>query len=571
MAGEWDVVSTRKAKEWDVVSTEPIQGQISAITGKEIPTGPEKIQASKTLIGEAAPYALDAVLAAAAPQLGIAKAAPTVLRIGGKLVNLGSRALAGGVGGMWGEAERQQMTGENAPDSIAMSGAVGAGSELAAPVLGKALKWGGTALSEASIAGRAVKNWMKDNMIGKIEKFTKSIAPEIDPEQAVFAIGDAMTGKRKIAKEAYNEYKPALEYVAKNPDYGDGKRIYMNDLRQYLDGIKKDIASVKIDTTKPEIERISETALNQETVKYFGFDPENGIGKSLMSLMENGGVSPFDVPDLHKVYGAKNKFGKLTGSERKSREELKDVILNDLDKIGIGLNGEKDKTIGGIIRAADENYKATAEYFENHPIANKLIAQYRKDVAGRPVYEAAPEYAIKQIFDGLDSIGLQNFKTNILKLKDGEKLWAGLEYGWVQDMFKKAIKESDQLGDKRLMPWELLKYVDDNKGKLEILSPGISKRLDEEIKMLRQVSTGLREAQPGKGAMTTLSMLGTGGMVANSLRGDTSNPENYVYPGLYEAMGALSALSVLSPKAQRFIGTIGKQGLKLGGHEAVKP
>jgi len=299
-------------------------------------------------------------------------------------------------------------------------------------------------------------------------------------------------------------------------------------------------------------------------VQYFGLDPNAGTGKALSDLLETGTVDPLNVPALHTIYSgknSKNEFKDLLPSERVAREKLKSVVLTDLDNIIVKIGEEQaEKTIGGIIRAADENYKAVAEYFKKNPVAKKIIEPFRKDASGRMMYEAAPEMAIRKIFES-PPITIQTFKENVLKLPDGEKVWAGIEYGWVKDMFDRAVKESAENGDRKLMPWQLIKEVDANAAKLDMIDPNLRKGINKQIEFLRDISAGFRDLDSAMGGGKLLAAAGSSAVAFKA---------NMATAGAYEVLAAASAYASLSPRLQKHLGTLNKTALKIGGHEVAK-
>jgi hypothetical protein len=85
--------------------------------------------------------------------------------------------------------------------------------------------------------------------------------------------------------------------------------------------------------------------------------------------------------------------------------------------------------------------------------------------------------------------------------------------------------------------------------------------LKKQIKHLKEIVVGMRFD-------SDKLMAGAG---SGFISGKAIYSGDYMTAIAYEALGAASAWASLSPKAQKFAATFGKQGGKFAGHELAKP
>ena len=469
--------------------------------------------------------------------------------LGAKALNLAKRAGGVGAGGMFGSMAEQAVEGRPfSPKETLEEGAWATGSELAlsplvaaakrlyAPAKDKVTDLSRSAmqlakdaglpvsksrfvdgaipkmwqvLSDYTPAGRMITNKYRDTLIDQSTKRAQSFAKNMGFDDAVMP--KDTIGKRigetfdPDFKSIYQPYKDALRMEAKK----NGGFIYMDESAQALGELKnmqeREVSKLLSGTTK-EMHKNTYKIADNEVIKKFGYSPASEQGKMIKAFLYNEEVTPHVIEDLlGKVF--KGWDAKLS-TTRAAREKFKELLLKDLDNIRVGVEGE---TAGSIKAAADKVFGETKELMKKSPTLNYITGKYRNS-PGLKFYQAEGELVVDKLWDKGLTDELMTMKTQILKEPDGQKLWAGLQFHWLQGIVKKSMKQDDVTGQLVLKPMAFFEQISAKKDTLRKLMPESWPKIEKEVELYKNIAPDFK-ARNAQSPWVVGTLLSGGGAV----------------------------------------------------------
>ena len=214
-----------------------------------------------------------------------------------------------------------------------------------------------------------------------------------------------------------------------------------------------------------------------------------------------------------------------------------------------GMMGITKTTVGQIRRNADDVFGATSNWFRENPTAQRLIMNMR--FGGGKYYESFPERVGDIIFKAQPE-QIASLKNFIIDQPGGKDAWAGVEFSFISDLYKKSTKEIPETGKQFLQPFKLATLIDENKEMIKTVMPDLYPKLMQEAQYYFKVAPEFESASilKGAGAVAVLSR-GIGGSAGTYLMGGAGIP-------VAEGVGALSAWALLSPSAKKGLRTLTK-------------
>jgi hypothetical protein len=324
---------------------------------KDVPPITQQFRDLPKFAAKALPAIGDVIGTFAAPQYRGA------LKLGPKLINLGSRMLGSGVGSGAGSIAGQAIEGEGVDlgqvGGEALLGMGGeAGFSAVSGITKPFRKFGKELLSDVTVAGSAIKNKLRRKLVERTtkraQKFTNDIAPELVKKQDVgiddlgFMVDAAMDESRAM----YSVYETALDRFAKEKG---GGVVYLDDTAQLLGDLKEEFGKAIAQRSK---RAPNELTMQNAVLREMGYTPTTGFEVKKLFLSDE--VTPEQVKYLLATVfkkGQKGGFYDLAPSQRALREKLKEALLSDIDKISMGT-----KTAKVLKKEADEVFKSIKQF-----------------------------------------------------------------------------------------------------------------------------------------------------------------------------------------------------------------
>jgi len=361
-----------------VTDFKPIGGPISTVTGKPIPTAEQKAAEGINFIKSAGPIIGDIALTAAVPQLAIAKKASLLGKLGLKGLNTLFRAGAAGAGSAGGAVATDAIFGELNTDRAKKEALMGGGGELAISSLvggakkaSKILKPLFEMVPNLTFSGTAVKNHynkqFKEAATNRAENFLLDVAPEAVKKQAVKETSLSVMVNRAYAENggAYELYKTAINDASER----EGGVILVDDLNLAINEM--------FQRARAELPEGTKLQIMNEALGQFNYTPN--LRKMLAKFEESDSATPREIEYLFANIFQNKGWNKLNPAQQEAREKLKEVFLADMDKLTA-------QNVGGLKRAADEEFKALAKFNTLRRIYNKAIVTTNADTGAKSLH-----------------------------------------------------------------------------------------------------------------------------------------------------------------------------------------
>ena len=330
-------------------------------------------------------------------------------RLAGKLGNLLMRGLSSAEGSYAGSFVGQQIEkGGVDTQEAGKEAALGFGGELALGLLGGPIKWVAKKvtrpmmelMSDITFSGSAVKEKLRNNLIARTSKraidFIEKAAPDIVKKQDVDVrdLGVMVESALDETRLMFSIYEDALEkHAVKNNGL-----IALDDTSQFLGDLKETLRT-KITKMRKTGSSPSEFVVNNRVLKELGYTPQTGF--ELQKLLEDDLANPKQVKYLLATVFKSGKKGyeRLTPSVQNLREELKEVMKNDLNRITETSGG---KSALAAKEEADEVFKTVKQF---QFIKNLFDRSIRELDTGKR--ELRPYKLYREIYENKKSIQKQ--------------------------------------------------------------------------------------------------------------------------------------------------------------------
>lgn len=499
-----------------------------------------------------------------APQLTLPSKAGPVLRIGGELVNLGSRMLgsAGGAGGasVLGDVALGRdidVPGAKREAAYAAGGEVlGSGVDALIKSVPKAAK----SLSDYTVLGRAMNRMYRGRIADQATQHFANIPQRTGLKTALSKEEVGQMLGAAADKGARNLYTESNNLITKAAQENHGE-ILFDDTQQFLFEKAKNIDELadKFNLTK-------------------GSKPYRYL-RDMMQGKEN--FSAKDSIDLLSNIWSGTGFSKLTAGDIGFRETLKEKVLSDVYRQSV--YGEA----AVISRLSDDSVTATlSEVLKTSPVLRSLTSRYRM-APGLKFYEVSPDQMIDGLFkrgsvrdiDAIDGV----LGTIQGKIKVGEDLVdidpkmvkTGVKFKMVEKLYDESIRMNEQLGGKtEFLPARFVQLFNEREKLFkQLLTPDEFGKLKTEVNLAKKVSDDFIKAR--EGYEKTGAIGGAGSMAGYFLFGGGLPgiivPNTFGAASSYLTMGRKSKdlLKFYSDSVSTFtktVGAAGKYGTKTGAH-----
>lgn len=533
---------------------------ISTITGKPVPTFGEESKARSNLIKKTAGYTLpiigDIAATAYAPQLK----GPQMLK---KAFNVLSKVAGSSVGSALGSMAGQKVeTGNIDYGEVGDQALMGVLGETAPRLSGKLLKktWQPITeiASDITYTGAALKNYFRRKLIRyeteKATKFSNEFIGKSDLTKEVLGtkLGE-MLKSTKDFETTYAPYKKFVDMAAENSKWkslgnrsgamyqvqGPGE-IYLDDFAQKFMNFAETLRVSP--NTREDI--LVNKALRKLNIS-------GQTASVIRKTIENGGyIDPRNFEYFFKTFWDKHADDLV--ETKAFKEELKKTVIGD-----IGRQSKQYKLVEKARELADKTYADTRQWFRNNPKASRIITS--KFSGMPPVYKDTPEKIADYLYSWRgDEVG--EIGKVIRKQKGGEDVWAGFEFMWVDNLFRKYISTVEGLqgtGEKFLKPVGLAQEIYDKadwfKKVMPDAWPGLKAEADRLTLLARDFS------RTSKAFVTDVAAVGSraiGGAVGRYFAGGA------IGIPIAEGIGSLSALTLMSPKFKKVLAGTSKYILK---------
>lgn len=499
--GEWDVIKTEpipieteKVDEWEIAGEEPVAPGMPLIPFEGGPgPGTERAQffvggvpaTGREFLAEIPPTALDIAATTLSPAL-------KGTGMGVKALSAMMRAGAGGAGATAGELMGQQIRGEEMdPGAAAGVGGVTAGAELGLSGLGAAGKglWRKVGrptldfLTEFTplvgeptrrLAARAARleqrkqKGIKAEATERAVNFVEGMRGKPEKEVAGIRVGEVLAGKKEF-KEVYRDYNKLIDEAA-----GPENELLMDDLTQHI--------MDKIETYKDEVFSGKHTAYThtqaiKNVVKSLNLDDKSKV--IVTDLIEQSGyLNKEDAKYmLSKLW---KKFRDDTARTTRIKEQLKELALSD-----IGRGSQTGAAAAEAKKKADSIFASVNQWFRENPVAETITGKMRFGT-GR-YYEQFPERSVNRVFNALPEEAAR-IKAEVLKVPEGEQIWAGMELNYLTDIFENALVRSKDTGALRVQPAALADAIESKKAWIQKVMPESWSKLKEEADYFREIA-----------------------------------------------------------------------------------
>lgn len=516
-------------------------GLPSGSGGSFAKTFPEKTIDALPIVGDIAGSVL-------VPQLkGPLTAVKYAPKLAQQAVNLLSRATGSGVGGGWGSVASDELSGRDIDLEKAKSEAqfgaggeavlgpiAGLGKRLAMPAKG-AIEPGARqgmelavdaglpvsrsrfakgpiqkiwqVISDYTPAGRMVTNRYRDELIEKSTKRAQNFAKNMGLDDVV--IPKDVVGQKVGAvfdpdfKNLYTPYKEAIEKEAKSEDgflLMDETNFALGELKNIKERAIRDAMEGEGVSQRMAIKQADESIINM-----LGYSPGSEEGRMIKAFLYNDMITPNVVQDLlAKVF--KGWDAKLS-TTKAAREKFKRLLLKDLDNIKASVEGE---TAGSLKREADKIFGETKELMKKSPALKYITGKYR-NAPGLKFYEAEGEKVVERLWDKGSVTELVEMKKRILKEPNGEKLWAGLEYHWMQDVVEKSLKQDETTGQLILRPLAFFEAIKEKEKVIKAIMPEAWPKILKEAEMYKGIAPDFKARASKMPMAIGLALSGVGG------------------------------------------------------------
>lgn len=532
-----------------------------------------------------------------APQLKLAQQAPRLARWGTKGANLVSRMMGSGGGSAGGSVVGDVATGQDINlDQAAIEGLMGAGGEFGMSGIGgigKALMGKKTAdaavdigrdavkfavppslkktplslqaeytgvipkvldmVTDFTMAGRVIKKdarakLIKDTTKGA-EEFAKTFGlKETTPETAGLMAGNAIKSQTDFDKF----YKPYHDMIKEAAD-DEGGRLILDDTTQYLNNLKEGFLKTESSNVPFKAAQVNAT---DRVIEEFGFKPNSREGKVIKRFMMNDTADPQTVKYFFSNIW-KRKFKTDPPYAVKAKEQLKKIMLGDLDRLGKDAAGQsiKDYKV-----AADEMYAKMHNILRQVPTVKKYMGKSFQ-APGQQVYEYVPERFAKDMFEKNSAGQILKIEKDLLQTPQGKEAYAALKYNWLDDLYKQSTK-TDEVGQTQFMPYKFYELVKDNAYKIQKIYPESYEKIFKQARFYNGIANEYRRAIKSANQGSIIEDVARSALAVGSM-------------GVSEGFGAISAWSLMGPKTKALIGglmktgkPIAKTGLHVGGQPA---
>ena len=510
--------------------------EISTKTGKVVPTVKEHVeQASsgyKTAAAKALPIAGDIAGTSAGGAAGQALKAP-------KLLGVLLKAIGAGIGGAGGSAGGQVLErGEVSGKEALAQGAVGAATELGGAAIKPAVRPVLDFASDLTIGGRQIKNIWRDKIIDRTTKaaqtFSDSYRPSMTKGEAGLKVGDVLKKKTDF-EEVYKGYNEALQ-AHEGP-------IAMDATDEFLQGVRDNIKETLAASGGKKLNR---PVINSKVAMAFDLDPKGR--KVLKQLIEEGTLSPDDTKYL--LAKVNKNYSKMTPRERNLAKGLKESLVKDIDFV----LANSGATAAELKQTADKIYGEAHEWFKANPTAKRITQKMRMHPGS--YFEAFPEKSLDAVFS-TDPKEIARIRYQVTKTAGGEQAWTAGVYNHIREIYENSMMVDQATGGiTKVLPAKLADTLEARLPSIKMMDSGVAKKIEKEIAYYREFASEF--AKRGKTGATQVA----GPALGYALGGTAAIP-------VAESFGVISALAVMSPKANKILSSMAKGVTKIGGHISI--